>query len=286
MMVDLIERVKYGTGCDVTYAWFNTGLEYRATKRHLDYLEERYGIEILRCSAEKSIPAAVREYGQPFLSKYVSQQIERLQRHGFQFEDEPMDVLMERYPDDTSGIKWWSNGWSRTARPGWYDIGRNHLLREFMIENPPWFRVSDKCCTFAKKNVAKRLNDEMRIDLEIVGVRKAEGGIRTTTQTCFTKGQGTDKYRPLFWFSDKDKATYCQLFDIHHSDCYGVWGFRRTGCVGCPFNRGVFADLETARGYEPQLVHAVERVFKDAYEYTRMYNDYKTSHKSQMRLEF
>ena len=65
VMLDLIERTKVGTGCKTTYVWFNTGLEFQATKEHLRYLEERYGIEIVRFKAEKSIPASVREYGQP-----------------------------------------------------------------------------------------------------------------------------------------------------------------------------------------------------------------------------
>ena len=83
VMLDLVERVRGGTGCEVTYVWFDTGIEYRATKEHLEYLEDRYGIEIVRRRAEKSIPTSVREFGQPFLSKYVSENMERLQRHGF-----------------------------------------------------------------------------------------------------------------------------------------------------------------------------------------------------------
>ena len=47
------------------YFWIDTGLEYRATKEHLDDLEKKYGIEIERIKACKPIPVCCKEYGQP-----------------------------------------------------------------------------------------------------------------------------------------------------------------------------------------------------------------------------
>ena len=44
VMVDLVERVKAVTSTDVSYVWFDTGLENRATRRHISDLEDRYGI--------------------------------------------------------------------------------------------------------------------------------------------------------------------------------------------------------------------------------------------------
>lgn len=37
----------------ITYVWFNTGLEYQATKDHLKELEERYKIKIEERKAKK-----------------------------------------------------------------------------------------------------------------------------------------------------------------------------------------------------------------------------------------
>ena len=43
--------VDISTKCDinhkVTYIFFNTGIEYEATKEHIKYLEKKYGIEII-----------------------------------------------------------------------------------------------------------------------------------------------------------------------------------------------------------------------------------------------
>lgn len=54
VMLDIIWK------CDihnkVDYVWFDTGLEYQATKDHLKYLESKYGIEIIRQKAIKAIP--------------------------------------------------------------------------------------------------------------------------------------------------------------------------------------------------------------------------------------
>lgn len=54
---------------DSRYVWFNTGMEYKATKEHLEYIENRYGIKIERIRAKFPVPLAVRKFGYPFLSK-------------------------------------------------------------------------------------------------------------------------------------------------------------------------------------------------------------------------
>ena len=72
-------------------------MEYQATKEHLDFIEQKYGITIERVKPDKPIPTCVKEYGVPFLSKYVSEQMMRLQAHHFQWEDEPLEVLLQKY---------------------------------------------------------------------------------------------------------------------------------------------------------------------------------------------
>ena len=62
----------------VTYVFFDTGLEFQATKKHLKYLEEKYGVNITVEKAVKPIPLCVRQHGVPFLSKQVSDYMLRL----------------------------------------------------------------------------------------------------------------------------------------------------------------------------------------------------------------
>lgn len=282
VMLDLVERVKDGTGCDVSYVWFDTGLEYQATKDHLDYLEDRYGIEILRYRGDKTIPQCAREFGQPFLSKYVSEHISRLQAVGFDWADEPLEELVKRYPTRIAPLKWWCNRHTRIpGKPGRFDIGRNKWLKEFMVENPPTFKISNKCCTYTKKKVGNQADRDLGIDLKLIGLRKSEGGIRQKLNVCYTHHDDVSIYYPLLWFNNDDKAEYDRMFGIRHSDCYEVWGFKRTGCVGCPFARSVEEQLDVSSLFEPKLVNAVRYVFKDSYEYTMAYRQFVARRKDE-----
>ena len=48
-MIDIVENLIPRDGeHDVTYVWFDTGVEMDATKRHLSFLEEKYDIKIHR----------------------------------------------------------------------------------------------------------------------------------------------------------------------------------------------------------------------------------------------
>lgn len=262
------------TKCDpnrnIRYVFFDTGLEFQATKDHLDYLEEKYDIKIEREKAIKSIPTSCREYGQPFMSKHVSEMMSRLQRHSFKWEDRPFEELYKEYPKCKSALQWWCND---KGEGSFFNINRNKLLKEFIVLNPPEFAISNKCCDFAKKNLSRRYNKENEIDLNVVGVRKSEGGVRATRyKSCFDlKDEGQDEYRPLFFFTNEDKKEYKEYFDVTYSDCYEVWGMTRTGCAGCPYGRDFEDELELINTYEPRLFKAVNSIFKDSYQYTREY---------------
>ena len=260
------------------YVWFNTGLEYQATKDHIKELENKYGVKIQTASPKKAIPTAVKEHGVPFLSKYVSEQIQRLQRHGFQWENEPFEKLAKKYSNCECSLKWWCN--ARTRADGSrsrYDIGQNKWLKEFILANPPTFLVSNKCCTYAKKDVAKKFNKAYNTDLNCTGVRKAEGGVRATAyNTCYSIC--TDKYdefRPIFWYKDADKLLYENIFNVTHSKCYTEYGLKRTGCVGCPYGRNFEEELEIIQKYEPKLYGACMNIFGKSYEYTRKYREFQ-----------
>ena len=279
VVLDLIYKVNQTTKTTVHYIWFDTGLEYQATKRHLEFLEKKYNITIERQKAVKPIPLSCRQHGQPFLNKFVSEQMGRLQKNGFQWEDEPLEVLCSKYPNCKSALKWWCNqytidkGFEKVSR---FDIGYNKHLKEFIIANPPQFNIANKCCTYAKKNVSKKFIKENGIDCMIIGIRRAEGGIRSAVyKNCFNHCKSDcDNYRPIFWYSDQDKIDYEQLFDVTHSDCYAKYGMVRTGCAGCPFNRKFEEEKHTIETFEPKLCGAINKIFGDSYEYTRKYKQF------------
>ena len=280
-MLDVCERVRQTAPIDVTYVWFDPGLEYRATREHLRYLEERYGIEIMRMRAKKTVAVCCREYGVPFMSKAVSEFMLRLQRHGFRWEVEPFDVLLERYPGCSSALRWWCDENGNGSRFG---ISRNRLLKEFIVEHPPTFAISNRCCKYAKKDVARAALNGIHADLNMVGVRKSEGGNRAVTNTCVTRQGEVDTYRPMYWWDDHVRREYKRLFDIRNSDCYERYGLHRTGCVGCPFARNHVAELGVMAMHEPNLCKAALKVFGRAYDYTLAYRDFVRSNDNSDQL--
>lgn len=289
VMLDMIEalepRKNYPTA-NVTYVWFNTGLEYTATKNHLDFLEGKYGVTIERKRAKTPVPTGCREYGQPFLSKLASQYIGRLQAHGFEWKDEPFEVLYERFPNCKAALRWWCNGFGPGSQ---LNIEKFRLLKEFMIENPPEFLISDGCCKGAKKDAAHDFLREIRATINFVGVRKAEGGARATAyNSCFTepsrKGEAA-QFRPLFFMTDRDKEIYCEKRGVVHSDLYEKHGFLRTGCACCPFGSRFEQELQTADQLDPGLAAAARKIFGASYDYTRAYRQFKAKYDADKKLD-
>ena len=274
IMVDLC------TKCDsegkITYVFFDTGLEFAATKEHLRYLEQKYNIEIKKIKAIKPVPVCCKTYGQPFLSKQVSEWIERLQRHNFKWEDEPFDILIKRYPNCRAALRWWCNDFERKEKESSFNIAFNMYLKEFMIKNPPQFKISNKCCNYAKKLVAKHYKENEKFDLNIYGVRKAEGGARKNAyKTCFSLGDnGIDEYRPIFWYLSDTKKLYKEHYKINYSNCYKEYGLKRTGCAGCPYSKNFEEELNAMEKFEPHLYRAVNNIFKESYLYTREYRKF------------
>ena len=281
IMLDMIELVKPPDCGELRYVFFDTGLEYDATLRHISDAENKYGISVERIKAEKSIPVACREYGVPFISKDVSLMLGLLQKHNFDWNCSPENATAENYGRCKSALDWYfsrvppsKNGKSR------YNISTFRLLREYLTKNPPRFPISEKCCYYTKKNVSKNFDKTFAPDLKILGMRQAEGGRRIgSVSNCFTPPTEKDvaNYRPLWFWADEDKRIYKDWRGIRYSDCYEIWGFNRTGCVGCPCNSKALDELQIAEQFEPNKVKAAFAVFGKSYEYRSGYNEFKRS---------
>lgn len=273
IMLDLFCRIDK-TKC--TFVFFDTGLEYEATKEHLKYLEQKYDIEIVWIKAKKPIPTTCKIYGEPFLSKQVSEWIYRLQKYNFTWENKTFEELYSEYPKCKAALRWWCNNFGIDSK---FNIAYNKGLKEFMILNPPNFKISSKCCLFAKKYPVFEFITENNFNLNCYGVRKYEKGARSTAYSnCFTDNSekgNIDEYRPLYWYKEDIKRIYENFFNIQHSKCYTEYGLTRTGCAGCPFGKDFEQELCIIEQHEPKLFNAVNNIFKNSYEYTRQYNKFK-----------
>lgn len=75
-MIDIVEHLTPNDSSHkVTYVWFDTGVEMNATKRHLTFLEDKYGIAIQRERGKMQVAGAVRTVGYPFYSKQFAEYI-------------------------------------------------------------------------------------------------------------------------------------------------------------------------------------------------------------------
>lgn len=309
VMLDLLLKVDIERKIEFWY--FNTGLEYNATKEHIEFLQKKYGIEIHTARPEVPIPLAVSRFGVPLISKQVSEFVWRLQSINFDWKDRPYKELLEKwcvkatpeealeleqkvsegkkpyigkrhyakrlddwYAGQISALDWWANAKGNGSH---FNIGQNKWLKEFMILNPPTFKVANKCCQYAKKDVAHKLVSENKFDCSISGVRKAEGGARAAAYSnCYThKDDKVSTYRPLFWFKNEDKTIYEEHYGVRHSRCYTNYHLKRTGCCACPCANNFEEELLTLQKHEPKLYNACMHVFGESYEYMRKYRKFQ-----------
>lgn len=293
IMLDLIDRTRAVHGLKpVKYAFFNTGLEMKATKDHVRDMAEKYGVEIETFRPKVNIVTATRRFGIPFVSKIMSAGLEQWQKKGIpltiadeysEAEDKQAkrQELRERYPKCESVINFLCccNSAGEPRPDIQLVINSSKYMMDFIKERPPDFRISASCCTYCKKNLAHSVQKDY--EMVITGERRDEGGMRSVprkdnTALCFTEtSDGQYRLRPLYYVSDKDKAWYKQEYSIRYSDAYEVYGLTRTGCCGCAISYKAVEDLEAIRPYEPNVVKAAWNIFGKSYEYRAAYNDYK-----------
>ena len=293
IMIDLIERTRAMLPSlpKVDYVFFDTGLEMKATRDHVKATAEKYGVTIRRLKSKPGIVTAVREHGQPFVSKIMSAGLSEWQKKNVPIEiaDEyeaaedkaaKRAELKARYPKCESLINFLCCCNSKgEPRPNiQLVINSSRYMRDFIREYPPNFKISASCCDYCKKRVAHSI--EKDYEVVITGERRAEGGVRSVprkdnTALCFTEtANGKYRFRPLYYVTDKDKTWYKEYHGIRYSDAYEVYGLKRTGCTGCPISYRAVDDLEIIRQYEPKVVEAAWNIFGDSYRYRRKYKQY------------
>jgi 3'-phosphoadenosine 5'-phosphosulfate sulfotransferase (PAPS reductase)/FAD synthetase len=204
----------------------------------------------------------------------------RLQSHGFDWRDTPENATPEKYGRCKSALDWYFNRRppSKSGKSK-FCINRYKLLREFIMQNPPDFAISERCCYYTKKLTAAAFNKEYKPDLSVNGMRQAEGGRRAgAIKNCFTAANDNNpaNYRPLWKWTDNDKAVYKSWRGIRYSDFYEVYGMKRGGCVGCPANSKAEQELAIVEPFEPNVVKAARKIFGATYEYRRLYVEFKS----------
>lgn len=230
IMLDLVERTRKAFELPpIKYAFFNTGLEMKATKDHVKETAEKYGVEIIEVKPDISIVTSAKKNGIPFVSKIMSAGLE-----GWQKKQIPLSIadeyaeaedkiakraeLKERYPGCETTINFLCCCNSKgEERPNiQLVINSSKYMLDFIKENPPQFKVSASCCDYCKKKPAHRIQKDF--EMIITGERRDEGGMRSVpkkdcTSMCFTENSdGQFRLKPLYYVSDDDKAWYKEKY--------------------------------------------------------------------------
>lgn len=276
----------------IIFVFFDTGIEFMATKKHIDQ-KIAEGYNIIKIRAYKPVTLCAKQYGQPFISKYTSEMLERLQKFNFNFKDhgnfEYLD-LIKIYPKCLSAIRWWSNYYGskydiniknqtdyKRADKSSFNIARKKYLKEFLIEYGLNFRVSNKCCYYAKKKTSKDFEKDFKPDVLITGIRKAEGGVRARAhKACFVPKETASVWMPIIWWKDDFIKNYKEYKNLKLSDCYEVYNLKRTGCAGCPFGKDLQKERQILRDHEPNLSKGIENIFKDTYYWTEKFEEFRS----------
>ncbi len=120
------------------------------------------------------------------------------------------------------------------------------------------------CCEYIKEAGGKNR-------FIIVGNRRDEGTIRRHQQ-CFEKGYKYNKYfvRPILEWNTAEVWEYLNEYSLSYCSLYDQ-GFKRLGCVLCPFSR----DIEKEKEHFPKIVrlwrlacdHIIERRLASGKQY-------------------
>lgn len=187
----------------------------------------------------------------------------------------------------------WQNG-SRAQsiiayanRSGNFD-GKFGCPKSLQYQFTPQFtlKVSDKCCYRLKKEPFKDYEKRTGRTIGMTGIQRDEGGERATVDHCIIMKDGKVKrFHPLIkvddaweeWFIDKFNIRLCELY-------YPPYNFKRTGCMGCPYNIRLQEDLNTMAVLLPNERKQCEIIWKPVYdEYRRI--GYRLKDYDQIKLD-
>ena len=104
-------------------------------------------------------------------------------------------------------------------------------------------------------------------------MRADEGGNRVRLKSLGCLTRNNTNFSPLAvvseewedWFLDKQKLRLCNLY-------YPPFSFKRTGCVGCPFNKDIQKELDLLELLLPAERKKAELVFGKVYDEYRRIN--------------
>ena len=226
--------------------FINTGIEYNAIVQFVHEKMEQDD-RFIEVKSAKPIKAMLEEVGYPFKSKEHS-------------------VLLSDYQ---KGLRYNKIIQYINGQRGRFSCSKKLL---YQFDDNFKLKVSAKCCNELKKKPIKVWQKESKKKITITGMRKEEGGERTTLSCIVTKNGKATKFHPLAvvsdewedWFVEKENIKLCELY-------YPPYNFKRTGCKGCPYSLNLQEQLDVMAQHLPAEKKQCEFIWASVYaEYRRI----------------
>jgi 3'-phosphoadenosine 5'-phosphosulfate sulfotransferase (PAPS reductase)/FAD synthetase len=202
VMLDIIRRFVDKT---IQAVFCNTGNEYPEVVKFVRSTEN-----VMFIRSEVAIKQIIEKYGFPLISKEQSLYINQAKHTNSE------KLRNIRLNGGEKGIGKISEKW------------------KFLIDAP--FDISEKCCTYLKKNPFQKFGKETGL-YPIIGTMANESRLRL--QKWLKSGCNSFESKmiasyPLSIWKEDDIWTYIRRFNIPYCSIYDL-GIRRTGCMFCGF---------------------------------------------------
>lgn len=238
----------------------NTGIELGITVDFVKWVKDSgwySNVQIIR--PEVSFDWVLKNKGKPTKSKLKSEYIHSWQ-NGNRGETIVRNMILGR---NKSGGK--------SCKTKISDKDMHMLHDDFPLT------ISPNCCAELKKKPFKKYVNDNGIRGQMTGIRGSEGGARelnldariasnVNAKLCTTVDKhGFIKKTPIIDWSDNDLEEFIKKYGVPLSDAYTKHGFRRTGCMCCPFSQQLTKDLSYLYYHEPNRYKASMHWLKDVY---------------------
>lgn len=233
----------------------NTGIELGITYDFVKRVKEEYYPNVQIIHPIKPFAWVMEHEGKPLKSKMKSKDLR--QYHYGKRSELILLLLLGQYGTGKLSSK---------HRLGDKDL---HMVHDDFPIKP-----SNNCCDWMKKKSFEKYAKENGMLGNMQGVRLAEGGARETAanvrlrtggKLCTWIKGGIIQKAPIIDWSDDDVEEFIKKYNVPLSDAYTKYGFKRTGCMACPYARKVDKDLEYLFYHEPNRYKASMYWLKDVY---------------------
>lgn len=243
--------------------FIDTGIEYQMIREFvLEQAKNDSRFVIIKPS--KQIKRVLEDYGYPFKSKEHSTKLHEWQQGN----------------RDTKSIK-------KYLGDGEFSCPKQ--LR-YQFSDDFHLKVSQFCCHKLKKEPVKKWSKQNNRPIAITGMRKEEGGQRTTLGCILTDKKGNVvKFHPFAVVSDEWENWFVNELETVRGGLilcklyYPPYNFKRTGCCGCPFSLELQEQLETMERLLPNQRKMAEIIWQPVYEEYRRIN-YRLKKYMQIKL--